>query len=324
MDIRQLRYFLAIVAEGSFSAAAQKIGVAQPSLSQHVLRLETELGVKLLDRSPRGVQLTEAGQILSQHAGRIVEALDAAIADIRERGGAPRGPVAFALPSSVGMALSVPLAETVRHEHPGIMLRAMDAMSGHVQSWLEAGVVDLGVLYNVESVRHLKVTPLLVEELYLVAAADAWPRPVDEGGLARAPVTLREAAALPLVLPSRSHGLRERIEASARAVGVDLNVTIEMDSLVQIKELVARGSGYSILAHAAARKEVEAGEIVLIPIVEPVLRRTVHLVRNPARPVTRAVLEVERLTLKIVAELVDRGLWRGEPATAVRDAAETR
>lgn len=295
--------------------------MAQPSLSQHVLRLETELGVRLLDRSSRGVQLTEPGQILARHAGQIVEALDAAVADIRERGGAPRGPVAFALPSSVGMALSVPLAETVRHEHPGIMLRAMDAMSGHVQAWLESGAVDLGILYNVEAVRHLKVTPLLVEELYLVAAADAWPHPVGPGGVAVAPVTLREAAALPLVLPSRSHGLRERIEASARAAGVGLNVTIEMDALVQIKELAARGSGYSILAHAAVRKEVEAGEIVLTPIVEPVLRRTVHLVRNPARPVTRAVLEVERLTLRIIAELVARGLWRGELAPGVDAAA---
>ncbi|RXL95924.1 LysR family transcriptional regulator, partial [Citrobacter sp. AAK_AS5] len=82
-------------------------------------------------------------------------------------------------------------------------------------------------------------------------------------------------------MPNRSHGLRETIERFARGEGVELNVALEMDSLPQIKELVARGSGYSILAHSAARRELESREVVLVPIDKPVMRRTVHLVRNP-------------------------------------------
>lgn len=312
MDIRQLRYFIAIAEEGSLSAAAQKIGVAQPSLSQHVMRLESELDVQLLDRSPRGVRLTEAGQILAGHAHTIVAALETAISEVRDRASEPQGAVSFGLPSSVGMVLSVPLAETVRHDHPKVKLRVMDAMSGYVQAWLNDGVIDLGVLYDIGGVRHLKVTPLLVEELFLIAAADSWPHPIGADGVARAPVSLRACAELPLILPNRSHGLRETIERFARGEGVELNVALEMDSLPQIKELVARGSGYSILAHSAARRELESREVVLVPIDKPVMRRTVHLVRNPVRPATRAVHEVERLALEIVAELVRKGFWRGE------------
>lgn len=312
MDLRQLRYFLAIAEEGSFLAAARKLAIAQPSLSQHVIRLEGELGVQLLERSSRGVTLTESGQILVAHARAIIRATDAAIADLRDRASEPRGPVSFALPSSVGMILAVPLAETVRNDFPKVTLRAIDAMSGHVQNWLLDASIDLGILYDVNVVSHMKVSPLLVEELFLVAAPDAWPHTIQSNGVACHPVTLEECSKLGLILPSRSHGLRELIERFAKAEGVDLQVAVEMDALTQIKELVARGSGFSILAHAAARREVAARELVLVPIVNPTIRRTVYLVRNPVRPVSRAVLEIERVTQEIVRELVRKGHWWGK------------
>jgi LysR family nitrogen assimilation transcriptional regulator len=124
-------------------------------------------------------------------------------------------------------------------------------------------------------------------------------------------VSLDDCGELPLILPSRSHGLREMIERFAKAQGTSLHVAVEMDSLTQIKELVARGSGYSILAHAATQREVANKELVLIPIENPAIRRTVYLIRNPVRPVSRAVLEIERLTVKIVHELVRKGHWWG-------------
>lgn len=311
MDLRQLRYFLAIAEEGSFLAAARTLSIAQPSLSQHVIRLETELGVQLFERSPRGVMLTESGQILVEHAKSIIRATDEAITDLRERASEPRGPVSFGLPSSVGMILSVPLAETVRNDFPKVRLRAMDAMSGHVQSWLLEGTIDLGILYDVNAVRHLKILPLLVEDLYLVAAPDAWPHPIQANGVASEPVTLEECSKLNMILPSRTHGLREMIERFAKAHGVSLQVAVEMDALTQIKDLVARGSGYSVLAHAATQREVAKKELVLVPIRSPAIRRTVYLIRNPARRVTRAVSEVERLTIEIVRELVRKKHWWG-------------
>ena len=95
MDIRHLKYFVAISQERSLSAASLRLGVAQPSLSQHVIRLEEELGVPLMVRSPRGIVLTEEGNLLARHAREICRSLDRCVADLKEAGGAPRGPAPF-------------------------------------------------------------------------------------------------------------------------------------------------------------------------------------------------------------------------------------
>jgi LysR family transcriptional regulator, nitrogen assimilation regulatory protein len=312
MDVRQLRYFTCIAELGSLSAASQRLGIAQPSLSHHVKHLEEELGVELLVRSSRGVSVTESGRILLGHAGRILKAIELAMADLRDRAEEPRGPVSIGLPSSACNVLSVPLAEAVRKQFPKVILRTMDAMSGHVQQWLTEGSIDVGILYDVNEVRHLRVTPLLVEELYLIVARDRWPHPVNDDGVSTVPVTLTECERCDLILPHRTHGLRETIERFVGERGVHINVVIEMDALSHLKSLVARGAGYSMLAPAAVIDEVKQRKLVLIPIRDALIRRTVFLVRNPLRVVSQAALEVERLTVNLVAELVRTGIWRGE------------
>src|SRR5258707_3611917 len=102
MDVRQLRYFVRIAELGSVSAASHRLGVAQPSLSQHIKHLEQELGVDLLIRSSRGVSLTDSGQILLYHATSIVNAVDVAVPEIKDRSGAASGSVSIGVPSPAG------------------------------------------------------------------------------------------------------------------------------------------------------------------------------------------------------------------------------
>ena len=308
MDIKQLRYFIAIAEEGSLSAAAQRVNVAQPSLSQHVLSLERDLGVKLLERSPRGVSLTQAGEVLLSHAREIVGALENAVEAVRRSGSEPMGDVSFGLPSSVSMVLSVPLAETVRLELPKVRLRAIEAMSGFIQTWLEDLSIDLGILYDVSAVRHLTYRQLMTEDLFFFSAPDAWPFETRAGSA----VKLAEVAPVELVLPSKHHGLRTMIDRFTRSQGIQLNVATEMDALSQIKTMVSRGSAYTILAPAAAIEFVERGELIMAPIIEPRMTRPVYLVRNPAKPVTTASREMERLTIEVIHDLVARGIWRTE------------
>ncbi|MCA8881649.1 MAG: LysR family transcriptional regulator [Rhodobacteraceae bacterium] len=314
MDIKQLRYFIAIAEEGSLSAAAQRVNVAQPSLSQHVLSLENELGVKLLERSTRGVALTQSGRILLSHAAEITRALDAAVEAVRQSGAEPVGDVTFGLPSSVSMVLSVPLAETVRIELPKVRLRAIEAMSGFIQTWLEDQSIDMGFLYDVSSVRHLSHRQLMTEELCFFSAPDAWPFQDPPGSAVR----LADLAPLDLVLPSRHHGLRTMIDRYTRSRAIRLTIATEMDALSQIKTMVSRGSGYTILAPAAAIDFVERGELLMAPIVEPRMVRPVYFVRNPAKPTTRASQELERITVEVVQDLVRRGIWQtaGQPLAA--------
>ena len=312
LDMRQLRYFVAIADEHSMSLASEKLGVAQPSLSHHVMRIEEELGVQLLVRSTRGVTLTDSGRRLYAHARSILGAMEAALADLRECSEDLSGPVAFAFPSSVSNVLTVPLAETVRNEFPLVALHAMEAMSGQVRTWLNEGAIDFGVLYDACGARDLRLHPLLVEDIYLVAASDMWTGPIGADGVALDSVRLADCAGLSFILPHRSHGLRDTVERSAEACGVTLDVAVEMDSLSRIKALVARGSGYSLLPHSAVFEELGRGELVLAPIAGPPLRRTVCLAAPGARPANRAAEAVERLAVEIAGELVRKGYWRGE------------
>ncbi|MDR0809057.1 MAG: LysR family transcriptional regulator [Gemmobacter sp.] len=310
MDIRHLKYFVAISEEKSLSAASQRLGVAQPSLSQHVIRLEDELGVALMVRSPRGVVLTDEGHLLVRHAREITRSLDVCISEMKEAGGTVRGPVAFGLPPSVSMVMSVPLAETVRVDLPDVRLQAVESMSGYIKTWLDDGTVDLAFLYDLDRKENFHARHLLDEQLCFFSAPDAWPLDTPPGQ----PVPLSAIAGLDLILPSPGHGLTRTISRHATQRGLLLNVVIEMDAMTQIKELVARGSGHTIFAPAAAHDFVGRGDLVKSPIIDPVITRPVLLVTNPARAQSRAARAVIDLTLTVARDLVRRGIWEGRLA----------
>lgn len=312
MDIRQLKYFIAIAEEGSLSAASQRLGVAQPSLSQHVIKIEQELGVTLMHRSPKGVTITTSGEILLRHAREICMSMSVCQETVRQSGNIPEGAVSFGLPSSVSMVLSVPLAETVRVELPRVKLRAIEAMSGFIQTWLHDETIDLAFLYALDDARQVEARELMKEDLHFFAPPDNWPLRRRPGEV----VPLRDLMSLEFILPSQHHGLRKTIDRFAAGAGLELNVAIEMDALSQIKELVVRGSGFTILAPAAAHDRVRQGELVSSPIVDPAMTRPVHLVRKLTKPQTYVCREVERITIAVVDDLVRRQIWQSSrPAT---------
>jgi LysR family nitrogen assimilation transcriptional regulator len=300
MDIRQLRYFIAIAESPSLSVAANILGVAQPSLSQNVVRMEEELGVRLVERSPRGTVLTDDGTLLLKHARTVCAAFEDCLDEMREAGGALRGKVGFGMPPSVSMVMAVPMAETVRVEFPDLRLQAIEAMSGHIKAWIDDGTVDIGFIYDLTNADHFRTTHVLNERLFFFSAPDAWPLDTAPG----TPVRLRDLQKLELILPSPPNYAQPR--------GVHLNVTIEMDAMTQIKELVARGSGYTIFAPAAAHDFVTRGELVKAPIREPEMVRPVYLATNPARKSSRACHAIAQVTLDVARDLVQRGIWEGE------------
>uniref|UniRef100_UPI003BAC2B5F LysR family transcriptional regulator n=1 Tax=Stappia sp. TaxID=1870903 RepID=UPI003BAC2B5F len=308
MDIRHLRYFIAISEAPSLSAAAAEIGVAQPSLSQYVQRMEHELGVRLVERSPRGTVLTHEGQLLVAHAREICASMDRLVAEMHDLSGSTRGKVGFGLPPSISMVMSVPLAETVRVELPDVRLRAIEAMSGYIKGWIEDETVDMGFLYDLEKVEHFRVIHVLDEQLFFFSAPDTWPLDTPPG----TPVPMRALSDLEMILPGPSHGLRKTIERHAAANGIALNVVIEMDAMTQIKELAARGSGHTIFAPAAVHDFVARGELLKAPIVAPVIPRPVYLVSKPTRSQSRACRAVEQITLEVARDLVRRGIWEGQ------------
>lgn len=287
------------------SGAASRIGIAQPSLSEHVKNLEYELGSELFTRTSKGVSVTLAGEILLTRAEEILAAVESAKEEVRQSGTEPYGKVSFGLPSSVSMVLSVPLTEQVRRELPKVNLRAVGSMSGFIRDWLIDTSIDLAVLYDVNALNSMKTRELMTEDLEFLSSPKHWPLKSPPGE----PIELRELASLELVLPSSNHGLRALIERFSHEHDIKLNVVVEMDSLAQIKMMVSRGSASTILAPASAQDYIQKNELVTAPIVNPIIRRPVYLVRNPAKVSTRASREVEAMTLHVIRDLVKRGAW---------------
>lgn len=309
MDLRQLRYFLGIVEAGSFSKAAQRLHVAQPALSQHVRNMELDLGVELLFRTPQGVTVTEAGETLLRHARAVLAQVAVAREEVIARQAEPEGEVRFGLPGTISERICVPLILEARRRFPKVKLRIAEAMSGFVLDWLREGKIDLGVLYRTVSDRRLGARLVLREDLCLLGpAAPLAPEP----RLSKAHVSLAAVGALPLILPSPGHGLRDLLDESAAAAGAELSTVTDLDTYGQIKLLVEAGVGYSILPVAAVRREVDEGRLRTWPIGTPALTRDLHLVHPADRPLGNAVRAVEQLALTILQQQVRDGTW---PAT---------
>ena len=307
MDARQLRSFLKILELGSISRAAEALGLAQPSLSQQVLRLEDEAGARLFRRTARGVQVTEAGRIFQEHAHHILRIMDQALEDVRQLKEEPTGVVNFGMPSSVSAVLGVPLVEAVLKHAPSVSLHLVEAQSAHVRSWLDDGTLDLGVLYDAGQPRHLSVIPLAREELFLVGPPERFA-PLAEGSQ----IASRKLGEFPLILPSQQHGLRQFLDRKQQRLGVKLQVNIEIDALAHIRKLVAAGRGFSILSLPVVSEDLEAGRLSVARIERGELRRAVALVRNSDRLVTRASVRIEDLLIKITRQLIRKERWAAE------------
>jgi LysR family nitrogen assimilation transcriptional regulator len=309
MDIRQLRYFIAIVEQGSFSRAAALLNIAQPALSLHVRNMEADLRVQLLHRSPKGVLPTEAGAILLRNARVIIDQLLIAEEEIRGHESDPTGEVRLGLPGTISEILSVPLITATHKRFPKIKLRIAEAMSGFVLEWMRDGRIDLAILYRDVSDHGIATVRLLEEELAFFGPARDDDRP--ELPAPGEPISFAEVARLPLILPGPSHGLRELLVRQALTVDRGLNTVVDIDSYRNIKELVSNGFGYSILPGNAIEKEVEAGELRRWPIANPAIRRSVHLAHSVERPMTNAVAAIQSLACEVVYELARTGRWAG-------------
>jgi len=308
MDLRQLRYFSKVVESGSFSKAAKQLNVAQPALSQHVRRMEEELGVSLLHRSVHGVAATEAGQRLHESAKRILTDFSEIPDRVRGAAVAPRGKVLFGMPGTVSELLAAPLIEEARAHYPDIRIRVVEAMSGYVLEWLRKGDVDLAISYGTSDPRGFAFHHALSEEICLFASSGM------EGcaELSHGSVSLADAARLPLIVPGPGHGLRELIESVAFSVNASISPAVEIDSYGQIKQLVSRGLGYGILPRMAVQREADAGAFRIWRFARPEITRKVYLAYSTERPLHIAPRAVGQLSWNILRKLVSSGHWAAE------------
>lgn len=309
MTIRQLRYFLRIIELKSFSKAAAYLHVAQPALGLQIRKLEDELGVKLLNRHSRGITPTEAGLLLREHANIILRQIERAKLSLTDLSGPPRGKIAVGVTPTLNLILAAQLVERCIRDYPSVSLSIVGGMSEDLMKWIESDRLDLAFSYNPSAVQGLVCEPLLIEDLCLISPASA-----NVGGN-DSPASLDEVANLPLILPSRSSGMRSLVEEAANERGIKINILLEIDSVTATKELVTKGVGHGILPLGAVKREVDDGRIIARRFTDPPLSREMYLVYSAKRPASNATAAIREIMHAVVEENIKSGAWAWRWAT---------
>lgn len=309
MELRQLRYFVAIVDHGALSRAAQVLHIAQPALTQQLRQLEDELGAQLLHRSAQGVLCTDAGKIFYQHAQAILKQVIDAKAAVTQSTDRPSGTVALGLPQSISGALALPLLLAAQQRYPEIELQLTEELTGNLIEQLKSGRINLAVLFDDGQMHGFASTPVLEEQMLFVLRNDS-QLAQTANIFADTTVTLAQAVACTLILPGIAHGVRPGIESTARAHGLSLTRVIEINSVAILKSAILADMGATIIPAAPLLDEIERGQMLALPLA-PAIARTITLCTAKTIPLTNAASAVARLVLEVADQLCETGRWRG-------------
>jgi DNA-binding transcriptional LysR family regulator len=303
MELRRLRYFLRIAAEGSLGKASRALGVAQPALGRHVQMLEEELGVKLFRRVPKGMQLTDEGEYLKEALEHPLDLVHKALHNVRAFATRVEASLVLGLPPEIAPILGARLVRRLQADLPNLSLKVVEADSASLAADLARGLVDIAVLVAIvpaEKIFHFEVVR---EPLLLVSPAGS---PVA----ARDSVAFGDLRGLPLILPGMQAGLRTRLEKACLSTDIELNVVLEIDSVELTRQAVRQGLGHAVLPPAAIR--AEAG-LVGAAIVDPRLDLVTRCAVRPRWPVPRRTFDaVESAIFEEWFAAVHDGDWPAE------------
>jgi LysR family nitrogen assimilation transcriptional regulator len=231
--------------------------------------------VPLLVRHSRGVSPTAAGLILYERALEILGAVDNARQEVIAHGGKERESVILGLTNGTTALLGKNILTDVRDRIPNLQLSLVEEMSVVLIDALERGEIDLAIAYDVGDRPGLSRVPLMEEEVLFVRAAS------DDS--TREPITFADAMQLTLVLPNERDVIRQQVQATADRLAIGVDIGYEVSSITMIKQLVAAGGVASIMPFASVKQEIEAGTLCGRRIVEPVMKRTLYLIRSARR-----------------------------------------
>lgn len=305
MELRQLRYFVAIVDHGSLSRAARVLHIVQPALTQQIQQLEEELGASLLHRSAQGMQATDAGKIFYEHALAILKQVADAKSAVNQSTDKPSGTVALGIPQSASGALAFPLLTAVRAAFPDIVFQLTEELTGNLTEQLASGRLNLAVLFDDGQLGKFNSQPLVEEEMMYITRADS------QWACKRKSITLDKVLQVPLILPSIQHGVRPRIEQIVREQGKQIENVIDITSIAILKSAIMADMGATILPVSPMLAEIERGDMRACPISDVTLSRTVTLCSSKNIPLTNAAQAVEKLVLEVSHDLCQSGRWLG-------------
>jgi LysR family transcriptional regulator, hydrogen peroxide-inducible genes activator len=305
MEIHQLRYFVAVAEEGSFSRAAARVRVAQPSLSQQIRKLEAEVGQPLFDRLPRSVVLTEAGRCLIDYARQILASIGDARRCIDEFKGEIAGRVAVGAIPTIAPYVLPELVVTFQNHYPQVTLEIVEDVTAGITRRIEAGELDVALASTCQQSATLRRERLGNEPLLAL---------VPEGHelAKKTEITFDDLKSQRFLLLHEMHCLSQQVHHLLESRRLHPEIALAGSQLGTIANMVAAGIGVSIVPQMMVRHHATPG-CVTLQFATPVPERELNLLYNPLRFQSKAAAEFRR---EATAALSSRD------SSIVRDAEE--
>ncbi len=290
MEFRQLRYFLAVAEHLHFTEAAASLGIAQPPLSQQILKLEREIGTRLFVRHPRRVELTEAGRLLHERARRIVEDAERALVETRNAGRGETGRLSLGFAGSTVFHPAIALTmQRFRHAYPRVQVACEESNSVALLEKVAAGRIDAAMVRMPLQCGELIVEPLADEEMIAVL-----PNGHRLGRRKR--VALADLAADPLIIFPRGIGpnLYDSILGACHAAGFSPAISMDSPQISSAGNLVSAGFGVAVVP--ASMRQVQVDGVSFHELQGRPLATGIALIHRPreASPTVRNFVKILR------------------------------
>lgn len=274
MNLQHLRTFAQVVRSGTLSEASRVLHITQPAISQQIRALEKHFSAQLLERSSRGVEVTQAGQTVFAYANRLLELTEIMEREIMELRSATGGELTVGATSTVG-GYAVPCSICIfKERHPEASFRLRVGNFQTVRSWLRDSQVDVALVEGEELSGPFVRRVIASDELVLVCPTEG----DFFGGQSR--ITISQLQAAPFIIREMESGTRAVIQRTLEAAGVrlkDLNIILELDHVDSIKAAVEAGRGVSIISPMAIRKELRTGTLRSVQVEGITFRQRIML-----------------------------------------------
>jgi DNA-binding transcriptional LysR family regulator len=270
VELSELRVFLRVAAERSFSRAATKLHRTQPAVSQAVRRLEESVGERLFDRATKDASLTDAGRLLRDYAERVLHLTEEAESAVRDLRDLRRGRVLIGA-NEASVYVVLPLIARFREKHPLVHIDVRRVRARQIGAEVTNGTLDFGVLTFQPAELKLSSIVLGSDELVMLVP------PSHELAKAKS-VTLAECGRHPVIAHNDPSHVRERVLRLFEQHHIPANILVSLPSLEGIKRAVASDMGVALLPRRCAEPEIARGELVALPVPEIRLRRQIRVV----------------------------------------------
>ena len=304
MELSQLEVFLAVVREGRFSRAAEKLFRTQSAVSQTIHKLESELGEPLFDRSSREGLLTDAGRVLQEYAERMLNLRTNAQQALTELRQLHKGKLAIAANEFTALYL-LPVLGEFRRLHPGIKITVQRSLGSRIPGDVLRHNSELGVLTYDPEDPQLQSTVVYQDELVFVV-------PAGHPLATEAQVSIRQLGAESFAAHNVASPYRDKVIQAFKRHKTPLHMDIELPTLQAIKRFVAMGNGVAFLPEISVERELERRELVHIPVRELRLHRSLRLIYRKPGELSHAARAFLKVAEAIAAQRAGRYRFQRE------------